>query len=195
MLGRNSTVGYILSPVLFQFFEQFMNWTSQLTNTELHGAHCTQPAARALRSVSSSSMTTLFIHCEDIYQVPVCASPHFLRMPPHCLTSKNTLKGTWFFEFNHSSDTVLINSVLCVCACRCACVSVCVSFYSLLHFWHPSIYFFSEINYSEARNITCYSMRISPEESSIHSLKLTHLRSATFLKLEIEYSWKVLLTP
>lgn len=118
MLGRNSTVASILSPVLCQLFQQFMNWTSQLTNTELHGAHCTQPAACALRAVSNFSMTTLFIHCEDIYQVPVCASLHFLhflRMPHHCLTSKSTLKGTGFFEFTHSSDIVLIYSILCVC--------------------------------------------------------------------------------
>lgn len=69
-------------------------------------------------------------------------------------------------------------------------VHVCLSVFHSIHYYISGIFLctFSEMNYSEARNITCYSMRISSEESSIHSLKVTHLRRATFLKLEIEYS-------
>ena len=65
-----------------------------------------------------------------------------------------------------------------------------VPLFHSIHYYMSGIFpcTFSKMNYSEARDITCYSMPISPDESRVHCLKVTYLKSATFLKLEIEYS-------
>lgn len=69
-------------------------------------------------------------------------------------------------------------------------VHACSSVFHSIHYYMSGIFpcTFSEMNYSDARDITCYSMHISPDESRVHCLKVTHLKSATLLKLEIEYS-------